>query len=162
MTTTLERELYKAGVLTFDELAFMLPAEEDESEDQEAPKSGFTASVSFRGLHTGRVMVAATRSLLPVLAANMLGEDGEPPAQQQLDALAEVANVVCGNLLPAIAGPHEVFQFEAPIVFESSASPFGGAQEPTVETSITFDDGYATLLLFIDKDGRRGASIRGG
>jgi len=37
-----------------------------------------------------------------VLTANVLGEEGTPDESMQRDALGELANIVCGNVLPAI------------------------------------------------------------
>ena len=49
------------------------------------------------------------------LAANMLGvSDAEADARTRRDALGEVANVVCGNVLPLVGGRHAVFHLGAP------------------------------------------------
>jgi len=60
--------------------------------------------VDFTGRFTGGMELALSASVLAELAANMLGaEEGTTlSADEQRDALRELANVVCGNLLPAI------------------------------------------------------------
>lgn len=40
--------------------------------------------------------------------------DRDPSERQLEDALGEVANVICGNLLPAIAGSTEIFRLDPP------------------------------------------------
>src|SRR5947209_6536696 len=108
----LERAVYHAAALTFEELAFALPMPE-----AGAPSTddlGTRARVAFRGPFTGQVVVAVADAMLPSLAANMLGQDAPPPRWEQEDALGELANVVCGNVLPAVAGRERVFLLDAP------------------------------------------------
>ncbi len=146
MNSSLTKELYKATALTFEELSFMLPMPlaDDAAPDAECD---IFASVAFGGPYRGRLMVGVPREFLAPLAANMLGEDDDVSELQQLDALAEVANVVCGNLLPAIAGGQAVFHFEAPQVFEGVLLADG--EEPTAEIRIDLDEGWAKALLFV-------------
>jgi hypothetical protein len=39
------------------------------------------------------------------IAENILGETDDPEPSLQLDALGEVANVICGNVLPEVDDP---------------------------------------------------------
>ena len=148
MTSALERELYRAAALTFEELGFMLPLPDNGDGTRESPGVEIVASVGFRGPFSGRVMVGAARDFLPALAANMLGEAEVESEVQQLDALAEVANVICGNLLPAIAGTEAVFDFEAPQVFEKVLLDAGDTA--TAQVDITLDEGAARVSLTVD------------
>lgn len=148
MNSNLEKELYRAAARTFEDLSFMLPMPQDDDQQQEA-SFDIVASVAFDGPISGGLMVGVPRDLLPVLAANMLGEDAAVSEVQQLDALAEVANVTCGNLLPAIAGDAAVFDFEAPQVFESTL--LAKSRPPTAQVSVVLDEGWAKLMLFIDQ-----------
>ena len=151
MTGTLQKELHRAAVLTFEELSFLLPAPEKD-EEQGCGRPELVASVAFRGPFSGKVMASTSSNLLPVLTANMLGEGEAPSAEQQEDALGEIANVVCGNLLPAIVGSQEVFQFEAPTVSSGAPGLWADADRPAAEVHIVFDEGWARLLLCIDGD----------
>ena len=79
--------------------------------------------------------------MLPGLAANMLGVDEAPGSAEQADALGELANVLCGNLLPAIAGEQHVFILEAP-------GPGRDEGSPVATTSLTFDSGAVRASLY--------------
>ena len=147
MTSALNKELYRAAALTFEQLSFMLPMPDD-TEGEAPPAVEIVAAVSFQGPFSGRLLVGAPRALLPALAANMLGEDEVQNEVQQLDALAEVANVICGNLLPALAGVEAVFDFEAPQVFESVL--LTADERPTAEIVIILDEGAAQVALHVD------------
>ncbi len=110
MNDQIQKQLSEAAILTFEQLGFMFPL----PERRNSFRSEFTAAarVRFSGAFGGTVAVAAYGGLLPALAANMLGEDDPPSAIQQRDALGEVTNVICGNLLPRMAGPEAIFGFE--------------------------------------------------
>ena len=108
-----------------------------------------TVSVGYRGTWQGRVVIRIYGEVLPALTANMLGEEGMPGVQLQRDALGEVANVICGNLLPAIAGT-EVFDLEPPRVWHRSAGPDQPLPpEPTAETQVGLEDGSAEIHLYV-------------
>src|SRR5256885_12141673 len=106
MNQNLAHTLLQAAVLTFEDLGFMLPTPELDDQQKRAPLDT-TVSVAFQGPYNGRLVILTCRQMLPTLAANMLGED-EATEQQQRDALGEVANVICGNMLPGIAGAKAV------------------------------------------------------
>jgi CheY-specific phosphatase CheX len=149
--------LFQVAEATFGELAFMLvvPEELDETAGQ-PPEWGYAVRVDFTGPFNGELYAAITREMLEPLAANMLGidPDEDPPDGVQLqDALKELINVVCGNLLPAIAGDEVVFQIGGPELLESPQLPcqeegrvFAGQAE------LTLDSGRARLHLFIEAE----------
>ena len=66
-----------------------------------------------------------------------------PPKSLQYDALGEIANVICGNMLPCIAGSKEFFYVSAPKMVESIDLP------PVAEIQVGLGLGRADLLLFI-------------
>jgi len=71
--------------------------------------------VAFSGASSGVVAVAASRALAEALARNLLALDpaaAVPPADA-FDALAELANVSTGNLLPLLHGDGE-YRLAAP------------------------------------------------
>lgn len=144
----IETQLYQTAALTFEELVFMFPMPELGDEYAKASPEA-TATVDFRGPIDGRLEISVAGGLLPVLAANMLGQNDVPTDREQLDALGEVANVICGNVLPKLAGSVEVFHIDAPRVTPGQgALDFEGAG-PTATTSLPLSDGKAELKLFI-------------
>jgi chemotaxis protein CheY-P-specific phosphatase CheC len=142
MSTKLETELYKAALLTFEELGFLFPTPEMDEQQLNAQVEA-AVSVEFEGPFSGTLMVKICGGLLPTIAANMLGEEDAPSEDQQHDALGEIVNVICGNMLPGIAGKSEIFRVSAPQVAESTDSP------PVAEVQVGLGQGRAELLLFI-------------
>jgi hypothetical protein len=91
----------------------------------------------------------------PELAVNMLGLDDDvqvSPADQK-DALREMLNIICGNLLPALAGDQAVFDIEAPEIFLHTDA---GKPEPTVNAAgvarLVLEEGFCDLYLSFKGD----------
>jgi chemotaxis protein CheY-P-specific phosphatase CheC len=151
MDEQLEKTLSNIAIETFEKLAFLFafPAEEA---DPGQPDSMVTASVSFAGSFSGLLIMKVSAESLPELAANMLGvdEDEETTSDQQHDALKETLNVICGNLLPAIAGNREVFNIGPPeIVAEGETLKKSNDRNPACYVKLILDDGPCDLFLFI-------------
>jgi CheY-specific phosphatase CheX len=152
----LETELYRATALTFEELAYLLPTGElDEQPSFDGVK--VAASVGFRGPFGGTLVVTVNQGLLPTLAANMLGEDDVLSEQQHRDALGEIANVICGNVLPRIAGTREVFRIIAPRSTNPAVEPKGESQAARVRFGV--DEGWVDVVFFVDTDGHTHPAI---
>ncbi len=145
--------LFQAAVMTFEQLGFLLPDLEEEK--MTGTVAGTTAQVKFSGPFDGRLLVTLSRELLPVMTGNMLGEDDIPSLQQQNDALGELANVVCGNTLPLIAGAKEIFHLSAPEILENGQSPMAEDGAMASRVYLSFMDGQAELRLFIDPAGQK-------
>ena len=141
--------LYRAGLRVFEDLGFMLPTLELDRE-QAAATFHSAVSIDFNGPVRGRLLVVINGDILPALASNMLGEDNAPSALRQEDALKELVNVICGNLLPLIAGSAAVFD-----VGEPKAQPSENAPDPNLpiaaRQAIGLERGRAELLLFLSE-----------
>jgi CheY-specific phosphatase CheX len=123
--------------------------------DPEQLTTSATAAVSipFRGPVNGRLVVAVAGDILPVMAANMLAENDLPSDHQQQDVLREIANVICGNLLPRIAGPKAVFKISAPEAISVGTLAGSCQQEsPAAAVHIGLDLGRADVMLFLTSD----------
>lgn len=138
-----ESSLLRVASSTFEDLGFLLPERELTPGQREAPLDG-AVSVEFAGAFHGRVELRLFGGVLPVLAMNMLGESGPPSEALQRDALGEVANVICGNVLPLLAGAREVFRLSAPVP-ASAAAP---AEAPACAARLGLEQGRAEVLLF--------------
>ena len=145
MSKRLETELYKAATLTFEEMGFLLPTLEINEQQLNAQVEA-AVSVEFKGPFSGNLLVKVCGELLPILTANMLGEEDVPPKNLQYDALGEIANVICGNLLPCIAGSKDFFHVGAPKMVK------GTDLHPLAEVQVGLGLGRADLLLFISND----------
>jgi hypothetical protein len=154
MFTRTALPLSRAATATFEELALLFASPEpDEALAPGAaappPPSGAAASVSFRGPGHGRMVMAVAPALLPAIAGNMLGADAAPEPRLQHDALGELVNVLCGTLLPELAGTAATFRLAAP---EALAPAAAGSCRPgetlAAAARLRLDDGEALALLF--------------
>jgi hypothetical protein len=89
-------------------------------------------------------------NLLVSLASNMLGEEGPLAVAKQYDALGEIANVICGNLLPSIMDPQEIFQLGVPEVLAPAASAAQDGEMLVASGQLGLEDGRVELQLFTD------------
>jgi CheY-specific phosphatase CheX len=107
--------------------------------------------VTFTGAFDGRLVLAVSRGILKELAANMLGvEHASPTPEQQDDALKEMVNVVCGNLLPVLAGPQPVFHMSAPEIGPVHGAADQGERPSAATARMCVDAGAAELSLFVN------------
>ena len=144
----------------FESLAFVLPAFE---EDESAPPEGAArtaASIAFAGPFEGTLVLSVSSEMLPAISANMLGLDiaDAPPADQQHDAFKELLNVICGNLLPKVAGEEAIFNVRAAELLPDSAIPATVADQPPLAAArLDLEEGLAELALFAPEGVAAGA-----
>ncbi len=144
-------KLYQAAALIFEELGFFFAEVDLTEEQEEAPLEG-AARVRFVGPMTGLIEVRIAGGIMGEIAANMLGQDEPPGVEVQRDALGELTNVICGNLLPALAGARGVFDLSQPLVAARSEE-IGEAPdwERAVLVKMGLDEGRAEVLLIVDE-----------
>lgn len=151
MDRKLNQELHKAAAMTFEELAFMfLEPEYEENKSDRDDRYEAAAIIEFLGAKSGKLIMSACAGLIRSIAENMLGEE-DISEQQQRDAFGEIANVICGNVLPRVVGFKEVFNLKAPEIVKISKIPDDFDQKATAEASISLNDGKAGLRLFFDE-----------
>ena len=171
MNSQYERQLKMVLEQTFESLAFMFPLCEGECGMGAEPMSAAdscpehaqqtqvqdatrAAWVTFAGPFCGAVLIEVGVGLPPILTAGMLGlEDGQRPSDaQQDDALKELLNVVCGNLLPVISDSQKEFTVHAPALAGMEAKPGAlEALQPACQVEMLFDGGRARATLLVDK-----------
>ena len=148
MTTTTLPPLLRAATSTFESLA-LLVAEPALAGDASPAPMLHAVSVGFRGPARGRLVLRVSDDVRAALAANMLGVADPAPALQ-VDALGEVANVICGNLLPALAGSAAVFRLAAPMPLPADGALHPADGERRAETvAVAVEAGRAELVLFL-------------
>ena len=137
---------------TFASLAFMFPVEPAAPAACD-PETARQAVVEFSGPFRGALLLSASPELLEPLASNMLGlDDGVCPSpEQKQDAFRELLNVICGNLLPAIASPREVFDVHEPRMLgaQDNGGPAGLKDLGAVDVDL--DAGHIRLALRIEE-----------
>ena len=138
---------------TFAALAFMFPVDGDGSVAPQ-PATMERAVVEFSGPFRGVLLLSASAAMLEPLATNMLGlEDGICSSQEQRrDAFKELLNVICGNLLPLIASPRQVFDVHEPRLLtpRDDCTVAAGLQDlGTIDVDL--DAGHVRLAAWADQ-----------
>ncbi len=146
-TSTLEAALYQATISTFEELALLFPERELGTAHQHAQPMR-AVSISFAGAFAGTLLLRMSDVALATAAANMIGADLPPDDSTCRDALGEIANVICGNLLPAIAGESAVFRLSAPAAADVTGGAFS-VMPLAAAAHVGLDEGRADVLLFL-------------
>jgi CheY-specific phosphatase CheX len=139
--------LFTAAASTFEDLACLLPMDQlDETQASADPEA--EARVEFTGPVAGTLVVRMHGGLLPLIAGNMLGTDA-PSQSLQLDALGEIANVLCGNLLPLVAGGCPEFDLEAPQVYALTGEEPPPAVLPSASLCLGIEHGWVEVALYL-------------
>ena len=146
MSATLEQTLFTAAVHTFERMVFLLPDVPPDEIQRQQPVEA-VATIAFSGPARGMLQVHAGVGLLPRLTANMLGTD-EADERLQLDALGELANVICGQVLPALH-PVNAFEYQPPDVVAGAASAVMAAAGPSARLELGLETSRAELLLYL-------------
>ncbi len=149
MSKELNDILYEVAEATFGSMAFLLSM--PDTEDEIGSGQTTTVCVSFSGPFSGELNMTVSAEMLSELAGNMLGLDPGEDAQhdQQVDALKELLNVICGNLLPEIAGVEAVFDVASPQIVLQGETPSQVDQKASVK--LCLDSGMAELTLYTDQ-----------
>lgn len=140
----MEQALYQAAVLTFEELGFVFPVER--LPEDTVDNDSVSVSVKFNGVFSGQVVLQIENSILPTIAANMLGDEESFEEEILLDVLGELTNVICGNALPAIAGKQEIFKLDAPQILAKADLPAA----PKAIACLDLEESKADVLLYIN------------
>jgi CheY-specific phosphatase CheX len=150
MSNRVEMALYSTAARTFEDLAFMFPEPGTDSTGDGPIGAG--VCVAFRGPVCGRLELRVSEALLPAIASSMLGEDDDLPRSQQIDALGEIANVVCGNVLPVITDATKVFHLDGPRVLRDEELPNVEQGSAAAFVHMHLDQGSADLHLYLNGD----------
>jgi CheY-specific phosphatase CheX len=151
MEKQLDRPLREAAASTFEHLGFLF-AEPDlgtPDEDEGAVDWSSTpgATVSFAGGVEGRLELRVTADVARQVTSTMLA--ASPPVSEDLvsDALGELSNVMCGNLVPVLCGPAGECSLGAPHPWLEGAPD--GLGTPTAQVGLRVGPGKARIRLFL-------------
>ncbi len=128
----------------------MMPSS-DLNDAQRALRPDAAVEVTFQGPFRGRLVLVVSGPVLSEVAGNMLGEEpAEASREAQLDALGELANVICGNVLPEIAGDLETFALTPPaLLAQIPGGPTPGADAIGV-VQVGLDEGSAEVRILLE------------
>lgn len=87
------------------------------------PVNVLLAKVAFCGAAQGELQVAMPMDLAAEIAANVLGSEPSEVTPALLnDAVGELGNVLCGNLLKALTSPDKIFDLQPPLVTAANSA----------------------------------------
>lgn len=152
MSNDITTVLHQTAVKIFEELVFLffLPID-DTATEQSDPQA--LSMITFAGPFSGTLVIKMSTKILPELAANMLGiEDQEEISlDDQLGALTETLNIICGNFLPELSGKKEVFSLDPPTIASlEEVLVIQSQQTATSKVRLALDEGICELDLFIN------------
>lgn len=142
-----EQLLIQVGQEVFERLA-SLSLQVDRRPDRQPAGEKYCAEVGFSGSMQGLVSVVVPGTMMPVIYRNMAGEGEEPTYDQQLDALGELTNVLCGNLLGRLAGPEPIFDLAAPQVAQVGAATENKGRRTSIRMAM--DEDWMELALQVE------------
>jgi chemotaxis protein CheY-P-specific phosphatase CheC len=136
-----------------ENLSFLFFSPED-TRDTMDYETAVAAKISFTGLFSGTLALALSHQVLPEITRNMLGVEEEIIfVPQQHDAVKELLNVICGNVLPAIAGKREIFFIGVPDIISPEEMMSSALRcPPTSMIKGELDNGQIDLFLLIDSE----------
>lgn len=135
-------------IKTLKHLAFIFLSPEEENRG--SMSESMAVCISFSGPISGRLVLKMSPVVGLELTANMLGIDEDiVTSEQQYDAMKETINVICGNILPAIAGNQTIFHIDVPDIV-GNENEIEEKSEAVAKLSV--DDERCELYLFVDGD----------
>jgi CheY-specific phosphatase CheX len=150
MPETLCAPLAAAAIETFESLAYAFA---EQGSIGEIPSDGVdgVVGVTFSGPSRGGVVMQLSGGILGPLTASMLGVDETPTLAQQADALGEVVNIICGNVLPRVAGSAAVFSLGVPTSYPTWDAALAAIGSHSTLVRLDLEGGRADIA-FVNKD----------
>lgn len=152
----LQEFMKEAAYSTFEITCYMFPVEESELEDMGIDtcvneSDMVTSVVTFRGAAEGAMFISANEDLYHALAVNMLGENSAESEERDA-ALCEIANIVCGNIVPFFAHDDEICKIHPPEISGTGQEKrFQQEGFQNEKLRVFLDEGIADILLFFKK-----------
>jgi len=131
-----------------EELAMMSAEPVKEIEDFNPTLHGW---IDFTGPVSGRLSIRCRESLAQMLASNLLGVAPENLETQAVawDSLAELLNIICGNLVSTLYDSEKVFSLNPPQVDLINPSGTDDNMSMTVNTS---EEDVQKALIMMDSE----------
>jgi hypothetical protein len=108
-----------------EDLVFLFPSPMPAPAHEHGLGNRILVHMTYSGAHNGKLAMDYPDSFSTMVAANMLGLDEDDPdiVPKSEDAIRELLNVICGNLLPALYGSEAVFSLGIPEIIPSTDAP---------------------------------------
>ena len=137
-TMTEVEALRTAIVLAMERLCF---ASADSFSDELPACETLDASVAFRGPVSGSVAIAIPRNALRSFVAALLLPEIAEDRLARADFVSEIANIVCGNVVPRIFGRNSIYTLSPPELARPTGSPLATAV-------VHFEVGWVAAMLY--------------
>ena len=158
MNDKVSKTMSRVAIETLEQLAYIFSSPSDEI-DMLTPNAT-VASVPFSGPFSGRLMMKIATLPVLELVANMLGiDENEIDSEQKFDAVKEILNILCGNLLPEIAGNQDIFNIKIPYIISKEELIESENEEVFAATTLSIDDEMCSIYLFVDSDIPEGSLV---
>lgn len=151
MKKELKNIIHKIVVRIFEETGYIF-IDEESIEKYKSTRPASSIGVDFNGKFSGCLMISIYGdNFLSTLASNMLGEELNPSEEQKIDAFGEIANLICGNMLPDITNTKEIFYIGSPKKIVNNED-FSDDKKLVAEIDIGFENGFVKTKLYVDKN----------
>ncbi len=147
MDTELALKLRELTIETLEKYCMLIPAASASGNKSASGEKESAASVDFHGPIHGTLAVVVQEPLLNEITKGMLGDQEKYSDKEKFDSLGEIANVVCGNILPYVSGPHAKFDIDSPRVMNADKLK---SKTLISKSDIILDDGRFEILFYRD------------
>ena len=147
--------LVDVAIQVLEQQAFMFGEPCAKEELETAADIFLHAHMEFSGPACGTVGIEAPAEVCAELAANMLGVDVDDSlaAEDAEDALRELLNVVCGQLLTTAYGAALVFDLSIPQMEKIDRVDWETQVDATATSTLLVDDEPFLVYLKLKEDG---------
>jgi chemotaxis protein CheX len=153
MTSKHEEVISRVFCDVIEQLAFMFGESVAPKDLVDAGESFVKVEMGFTGELDGSLWMVLTEEVCPEIAANVLGLDPDDKiaADRSYDAIKEVLNVTCGNLLTSISGEEPIFDLSIPQISHLNGGDWNELINLENAVPILVDDNPVLLCLAIEE-----------
>lgn len=152
MSRDVQRIVENVFCEVIEQIAFMFGEPEDKFEIAAGGTAMARASMSFQGPCAGRLELAVPMTMRLAIASNVLGIDMEDDSVDKFadDAVKEVLNVACGNILTELAGTDPVFDLSVPTISPLNPSEWETFRDDPLTVGLLVEDDPVLVRLTVD------------
>lgn len=151
METESGRTLYLFLVQTIEQACTMSPAAGGAPAPVPAAGLDEMVAADFSGPTNGRVLLGMSGRLLARITDGFLDGHEALDHDNQLDALKELVNILCGNLLPYVGGSRAVFKIDVPRCLAREDWAQKPGERLFGEASASYEGGDIFLRVLLEK-----------
>ncbi len=145
MAASFTAPLLQATRATFEDVALLVTEPAPEWPADAGPRR--TSSVEFHGARAGWLSLSISATVLTEVVANMLGRSAAVDGRIQDDALGELANIICGNVLAEFDAIQPGIHIRSPHIGDVMEPRASG---PLTRALIRLDCGAAEACLYVE------------